>query len=70
MKVFVTGGSGLVGSTGIDHLVARGDAMLAIKIRFTPLDGIVATGSRAAAPICAPGNARDRGRRGRPCLQR
>jgi UDP-glucose 4-epimerase len=30
MKVFVTGGSGLVGSTTIDILLARGDAVLAI----------------------------------------
>jgi UDP-glucose 4-epimerase len=30
MKVFVTGGSGLVGSTVIDHLLARGDEVLAI----------------------------------------
>jgi UDP-glucose 4-epimerase len=30
MKVFVTGGSGLVGSTLIDRLLARGDAVLAI----------------------------------------
>jgi UDP-glucose 4-epimerase len=30
MKVFVTGGSGLVGSTVIDRLIARGDEVLAI----------------------------------------
>ena len=30
MKVFVTGGSGLVGSTVIDLLLARGDEVLAI----------------------------------------
>ena len=30
MKVFVTGGSGLVGSTIIDRLLARGDEVLAI----------------------------------------
>jgi UDP-glucose 4-epimerase len=30
MKVFVTGGSGLVGSTVIDRLLARGDTVLAI----------------------------------------
>src|SRR5215213_9579641 len=30
MKVFVTGGSGLVGSTIIDMLLARGDEVLAI----------------------------------------
>ncbi|TMK05545.1 MAG: NAD-dependent epimerase/dehydratase family protein, partial [Alphaproteobacteria bacterium] len=30
MKVFVTGGSGLVGSTLIDLLLARGDEVLAI----------------------------------------
>ena len=30
MKVFVTGGSGLVGSTIIDLLLARGDTILAI----------------------------------------
>jgi UDP-glucose 4-epimerase len=30
MKVFVTGGSGLVGSTVIDRLIARGDDLLAI----------------------------------------
>ena len=30
MKVFVTGGSGLVGSTTIDYLLARGDTVLAI----------------------------------------
>src|SRR5947207_12657087 len=30
MKVFVTGGSGLVGSTLIDRLLARGDTVLAI----------------------------------------
>jgi UDP-glucose 4-epimerase len=30
MKVFVTGGSGLIGSTVIDRLLARGDAVMAI----------------------------------------
>jgi UDP-glucose 4-epimerase len=30
MKVFVTGGSGLVGSTVIDLLLTRGDEVLAI----------------------------------------
>src|SRR5581483_11255568 len=30
MKIFVTGGSGLVGSTVIDMLLARGDDVLAI----------------------------------------
>ena len=30
MKIFVTGGSGLVGSTVIDLLLARGDEVLAI----------------------------------------
>ena len=30
MKLFVTGGSGLVGSTIIDMLLARGDEVLAI----------------------------------------
>src|SRR5260370_6165849 len=30
MKVFVTGGSGLVGSTVIDRLLGRGDTVLAI----------------------------------------